>query len=259
MADTRPPAVAGMFYQADPYRLQCDVDEFLAAATARDYPVKALIVPHAGYVYSGPVAAQAYRLLQNARQVSRVILLGPAHYHYVHGIAVPSVANFETPLGAVRLDTQMITQLAELPQVDYLDVAHAPEHSLEVQLPFLQRCLGDFSLVPLLIGDATATQVGDVIDRVWGGPETLLLISSDLSHFHAYADARQLDGATSRAICDQSDALQSEQACGCRAINGLMHALKSRSMRVAELALANSGDTAGAKDRVVGYGAYVVY
>ncbi len=201
---SRPPAVAGTFYPADPRRLQGDIEEFLAAAPGRDLPIKGLIVPHAGYVYSGSIAAQAYRVVQAGPKIARVVLLGPAHYQYVHGIAVPSVASFETPLGPVRLDTAMIAALVtELPQVDYLDAAHAPEHSLEVQLPFLQRCLNDFCLVPLLIGDASAAEVGDVLDRTWGGPETLILVSSDLSHFHGYSEARLLDAETSRAICGQ--------------------------------------------------------
>ncbi len=260
MPYTRAPAVAGSFYPSDPERLAADVDAYLAEA-ATDLPTstpKALIAPHAGFVYSGPIAGSAYRLLQPLRErVRRIVLIGPAHRVALQGLATSQADAFETPLGEVRVDRETLARLLELPQVVPLEAAHATEHSLEVQLPFLQRVLGDFELVPLVAGDASAEDVAEVLELCWGGDETRIVISSDLSHYHAYAEARRLDAATTRAIEALDPAgLGSDSACGRVPVRGLLLAAQRRGLRACALDVRNSGDTAGPADRVVGYGAY---
>ena len=232
---------------------------FLAAARAAGGVPKAVIVPHAGYVYSGPVAAAAYALLAPARGViTRVVLLGPAHRVGFSGLALSSADHFATPLGRVPVDRAAVEQLSGLPQVQVLDAAHAHEHSLEVQLPFLQEVLCDFTVVPLVVGDAEPEEVGAVLDRLWGGPETLIVVSSDLSHYHDYETARRLDRATSQAVeALASEAIGHDQACGRNPIIGLLHVARKKGLTARTVDLRNSGDTAGARDRVVGYGAYV--
>lgn len=258
----RPPAVAGMFYPADRQQLHDDVTDYLAAAAGAraDAPVpKAIIAPHAGYVYSGPVAASAYaRLLPARDRIHRVILLGPSHRVPFRGLASSSADAFTTPLGQIRLDRAAIDNLADFPQVQRLDAAHAQEHSLEVQLPFLQEVLDDFQLVPLVVGDASPAEVAAVLERLWGGPETLIVISSDLSHYHDYLTAKRLDRHTSNAIEGlQAEVVHSEDACGCVPVAGLLYLAREHGLRASTIDLRNSGDTAGPRDRVVGYGAYV--
>lgn len=262
MPTFRPPAVAGMFYPADPDELRAQVRQYLAAVTPHhaDAP-KALIVPHAGYIYSGPVAASAYaRIAPIAAQITHVVLLGPAHRVALRGIAASSADMFRTPLGDVPLDRTALDSLADLAQVAVLDQAHAQEHSLEVHLPFLQELLGEFTLVPLVVGDATPAQVAEVIERLWGGPETLIVISSDLSHYHDYATAQRMDRATSEAILSgRIDDIGYQDACGRNPINGLLTALPAHDLSAQLVDLRNSGDTAGPRDKVVGYGAYVFH
>ncbi|HEX7044647.1 MAG TPA: AmmeMemoRadiSam system protein B [Burkholderiales bacterium] len=260
-ANVRRPAVAGLFYPADPHALAREVERLLAqAAAAPAPPPKAIIVPHAGYIYSGPIAASAYARLRAARDIiRRVVLLGPAHRVGFHGLALPSAQYFESPLGRVPLDARAIERIADLPQVLVLDHAHAEEHSLEVHLPFLQALFADFALVPLVVGQAGAAQVGEVIERLWGGPETLIVVSSDLSHYYPYETAQRLDRATSAAIeALRYEALGDADACGCIPISGLLHVARQRGLAVRTIDLRNSGDTAGPRDRVVGYGAYLV-
>jgi len=260
MTDIRFPAVAGRFYPDDPDILKEQVRAMLGPEGDQPYTkFKALIVPHAGYIYSGPVAATAYRLLRNNKNFKKVVLLGPAHYVPVHGLAAPAVQAFETPLGQIPLDVETIQSLVKLPQVEYSNEAHAPEHCLEVQLPFLQCVLNSFELIPLIVGYASAGEVAEVLAKVWGGAETLILISSDLSHYHEYLTAQGLDAATSQAICRLEGPLNGEQACGCYAINGLLDAAREHHLQVEQLDLRNSGDTAGDRSRVVGYGAYVLH
>lgn len=276
---TRPPAVAGQFYPAKPDKLRSAIQRLLSAASAytatRDQipthtaqserasqaaqrPPKALIVPHAGYVYSGPIAAAAYARIVAARdKITRVVLLGPAHRVAFHGLAAPSVDFFETPLGQIPIAREAIAAIARLPGVSLRDDAHAEEHSLEVQLPFLQEILGDFHLVPLVVGRAEPEEVAAVLEALWGGLETLVLISSDLSHYENYATAQVLDEATARAI----EALKPleiahDGACGFYPLRGLLTVVKRRGLSVRTLDLRNSGDTAGPRDRVVGYGAW---
>ncbi len=259
----RPPAVAGTFYPDDPARLAAAVRGYLAEARGElapdDSPPKAVIAPHAGYVYSGPIAASVYaRLAAAAGRVERVVLLGPAHRVALSGLAASSARAFATPLGEVPVDGAALERVLALPQVSTLDAAHAHEHSLEVQLPFLQEILGDFSLVPLVVGEASAEEVAEVLELLWGGPETLIAVSSDLSHYYDYATAQRMDRATTRAIESlQPDAIDTEQACGRVPVRGLLVAAARRGLRARTVDLRNSGDTAGSRDEVVGYGAYV--
>ncbi|MCB1735660.1 MAG: AmmeMemoRadiSam system protein B [Gammaproteobacteria bacterium] len=262
MPTFRPPAVAGMFYPDDPVELRTQIQAYLAAATPANVVVpKALIVPHAGYRYSGPVAASAYvRLAPIAARIERVILLGPAHRVALRGIAASSADLFRTPLGDVPLDRAAIDALIDLPQVGVVDQAHAQEHSLEVHLPFLQALLGVFKLVPLVVGEAAPAQVAEVIERLWGGPETLIVISSDLSHYHDYATAQRMDKATSEAILSgRIDDIGYHDACGRNPVNGLLAAVSAHGLTAEMVDLRNSGDTAGPRDKVVGYGAYVFH
>jgi AmmeMemoRadiSam system protein B len=220
--------------------------------------LKALVVPHAGYVYSGPVAASAYALLASLRdRIRRVVLLGPSHRVGFEGLAASSADAFETPLGRVEIDAEAVERALLLPQVRRLDAAHAQEHSLEVQLPFLQRVLSDFRLVPLVVGDATPAEVAEVIETLWGGAETLLVVSSDLSHYLPYEQAKALDRATTQAIENlDPEAIGEDQACGRLPVQGLLLAARRHGLHARTLDLRSSGDTAGSRDAVVGYGAY---
>lgn len=257
MTTIRPPAVAGMFYPGDPAVLARDVDAMLALAHREEMRPKALIAPHAGYIYSGPVAASAYALLAPiARQIHRVVLLGPTHRVAVRGLALPGADGFATPLGVVELDSAAIKRIAHLPQVVVSPQAHALEHSLEVQLPFLQSVLPEFKLLPLAVGMASGEEVAEVLELLWGGPETLIVISSDLSHYHPYDTASRLDQSTAEAILRLSCKLSHEQACGGTPVNGLLLAAQRHHLAAHLLDLRNSGDTAGDKARVVGYGAF---
>jgi MEMO1 family protein len=263
MASVRPAAVAGTFYPANPRELARDVDDMLGHSAggglAPGFP-KALIVPHAGYIYSGGVAAEAYDRLRPARGiVRRVVLLGPCHRVAVRGLALPEAAAFATPLGQVPIDRAAIASLVGLSQVVESSAVHAEEHALEVQLPFLQRVLGEFSLVPLAVGAATPEQVAEVIDRLWGGIETLIVISSDLSHYHPYDEACAIDRGTARAILDYSADIDHEQACGATPVAGLLLAARRHELNVELLDLRNSGDTAGGRGRVVGYGSFAFW
>jgi hypothetical protein len=249
-----------MFYPADALTLEREIRGYLAACEpdAGAAP-KALIVPHAGYMYSGAVAAAAYALLAPVRRsIRRVVLLGPAHRVPVRGLALPVADAFATPLGTLPIDTDARTAVIALPQVSASDVVHNLEHSLEVQLPFLQAVLEAFSIVPFAVGAATAAEVAGVIDALWGGPETLILISSDLSHFHAYKPAQAIDRGTADRILALDPVIGHEQACGATPINGLLLSAGRRGMSIELLDLRNSGDTAGDRTRVVGYAAFAL-
>jgi len=247
----RAPAVAGLFYSADRGRLEAEVKGLMDAAAPATLVSKAVIAPHAGYVYSGPVAASAYAAA--ARGVERVVLLGPAHRYPFRGLAAHSADAFASPLGEVAIER------CELPHTQVLDAAHDGEHSLEVHLPFLQVVLDDFALIPLTVGDAAPEDVAEVLEILWGGPETLVVISSDLSHYHDYETARGLDNATARAIRElRPEAVGPYEACGCRAIGGLLALAREKGLGIETLDLRSSGDTAGDRDRVVGYGAFAV-
>ncbi len=260
--ERRPAAVAGMFYPGSARELSEAVDGALAAAgpsAGTGRAPKAVIVPHAGYVYSGLVAASAYARLAPARgTVSRVVLLGPCHRVPVRGLALPAAKVFETPLGTMRVDPSAADAISGMPGVTVSEAAHAEEHALEVQLPFLQRVLGDVAIVPLVVGAASVAQVADVLERLWGGPETLIVISSDLSHYHRYEDAQAIDAATVQAILGLDTALDHEQACGATPIAGLLEVARRRNLVPELLDLRNSGDTAGDKRRVVGYASFAL-
>ncbi len=259
-ADIRAAAVAGLFYPGDAKALAHDVQTLLAAVVQAQPPVgapKALIVPHAGYIYSGPVAATAYAHLRPLRGIiQRVVLLGPVHRVPVRGLAVPDAQAFETPLGRIPIDRAAVSRILALRQVTTSAAAHALEHSLEVQLPFLQQVLGDFQLVPLAVGDTTAEAVAEVIEVLWGGPETLVVVSSDLSHYLPYQAAQHIDNQTCAAIVRLNILDSHEQACGATPVNGLLLAARHYHLRPHLLDLRNSGDTAGDRERVVGYAAF---
>lgn len=256
MSAVRPAAVAGMFYPANPRQLEHEVQKYLAAAQPQAFHAKALIVPHAGYIYSGAIAASAYATLKTiAPRIHRVILLGPTHRVAVDGLVLPDTDAFDTPLGRIQLDTEAMNVVGKLPQVNVSGEAHEQEHSLEVQLPFLQSVLNDFTLLPLAVGMATAEEVAEVLDAVWGGDETLIVISSDLSHYLPYAAAQFVDNKTAQDILKLRQPIHHEQACGGTPISGLIVAARKHHLAPHLLDLRNSGDTAGSRDRVVGYAA----
>jgi MEMO1 family protein len=255
----RPAAAAGQFYARDPDRLARDVQNFIEAARPYHGPrAKALIAPHAGYVYSGRIAGAAFAAVrQAAATVTRAVVIGPAHYVPFRGIALSTASAFETPLGRVPVDPAASAALADLPFVHAHDAAHAPEHALEVELPFLQALMRDFLFVPLVVGDAEPQEVSEVLGRLWGNDETLIVISSDLSHYHDYATAQRLDAATAHTIEQgEWDRLGPQNACGFLPIAGLLPEAARRNLQARRLALANSGDSAGERARVVGYGAW---
>ena len=261
MNTVRQPAVAGLFYPDSADELNANIKDYLQQASLdiTDIPSpKALIVPHAGYIYSGSTAARAYAVLgEHAAGIERVLLMGPAHRVRPRGLAITDVQFFRTPLGDTPIDLPATQQLLSVPQVQIMDAAHWQEHSLEVQLPFLQTVLNDFTLIPVVIGDATVAEVQQILDMLWGGPETLIVISSDLSHVHDYSTAQYID----RSSCDaiehfNSEGIDSPNACGSLGLKALLRAAKHRDMQVHTLGLCNSGDTSGDRERVVGYGSW---
>jgi AmmeMemoRadiSam system protein B len=255
----RPPAVAGTFYPTDAKVLAAQIDGFVADDVTGPTP-KALIVPHAGYIYSGAVAGRGYAALGSGRdRIDRVVLLGPAHYIPVRGLATTSADQWATPLGVVDIDDDGRRAVLELPGVEVGDRAHAPEHSLEVHLPFLQRALRGFVLLPLVVGHAGTETVAAALDAVWGGPETLIVVSTDLSHYHDHATASVLDRRTAEAIVTgHAEHIAPHDACGAYPVRGLLAAAHRHGLRTRLVDLRNSGDTAGPRDRVVGYGAFTL-
>ncbi len=259
----RQPAVAGMFYPANASELRQMVDDYLQQAqqklTGQESVPHAIIAPHAGYIYSGPVAASAYaRIMPAHDRFKRVLLLGPSHRVAFHGLATSSASHFITPLGTIPLDRAVIERLETLTQVKRMDLAHAMEHSLEVHLPFLQVVLDSFTLVPMVVGDADPHEVDEVIEQLWD-EQTLVVISSDLSHYHDYATAKQLDAGTSKAIeALRPESIEYVDACGRNPVNGLLWFARQHGLTAATVDLRNSGDTAGPRDQVVGYGAYLI-
>ena len=256
----RQPAVAGTFYPSDPGQLHEILSHFLADYEPVTHVPKAIIAPHAGYIYSGPIAASVYSRLKAARdRITRVVMIGPSHRVAFKGLALSKALSFITPLGSVRLDQEALKTVSDLPFVNYLEEAHIYEHSLEVQLPFLQDMLSDFKIIPIVAGDASPEEVSQVLEALWGGDETLIVISSDLSHYHDYATARQQDKATSDIIEHlQYEQLEPGSACGKVPVSGLLKYARENSLSIKTIDLRNSGDTAGDKSRVVGYGSYVI-
>ena len=263
MPNLREPILAGSWYPDDPGVLTREVDGYIAGAegaAGNGERLKAVIAPHAGYRFSGPVAGSAYaRVAAIAQRIERVVLVGPSHRHAFEGIAVPTDTAFSSPLGEIALDATAIRDIQRLPQVVALDAAHAREHSLEIHLPFLQRALGSFTLVPLVVGRASPGAVAEVLANLWGGPETLIVISTDLSHYLDYETCRRLDARTSQAIVSGNiDAIGDDQACGRGGVKGLLRLLEGSAATIELLDLRNSGDTQGARDRVVGYGSWSI-
>ncbi|ARN75998.1 AmmeMemoRadiSam system protein B [Oceanicoccus sagamiensis] len=262
MHSVRQPAVAGLFYPGSAQQLLKDVKQLLSdASQAQQHsPIqaKAIIVPHAGYIYSGSTAAKAFSALgPKASTIKRVVMVGPAHRVKLRGLAISDVQYFRTPLGDIPIDQEANSACLNLPEVQIMDSAHWQEHSLEVQLPFLQAVLEDFSLVPVIVGDSTSAEVQALLDLLWGGPETLIVISSDLSHFHDYSTAQYIDRSTCEAIEHfDLDHIDLKQACGSIGLKALLQAAKHRNMQVHTLGLCNSGDTSGDQERVVGYGSW---
>ncbi|MEN8108197.1 MAG: AmmeMemoRadiSam system protein B [Pseudomonadota bacterium] len=258
MSSIRPAAVAGTFYPSDPDELRGMLALYLQDAGSDSAIPRAMILPHAGYIYSGPVAASGYAsLLADKAAFQRVVLLGPAHQVAFTGIAAPTATTFMTPLGPVAVDQEAINRLMTFPQVTLLDEAHRLEHSLEVHLPFLQVTLEAFTLVPLVVGDSDAESVCEVIEALASDPGTLIIVSSDLSHYHDYDTAVRLDAATTGKI-ESLDfkTIGYDHACGRNPVNGLLLYAQRHGMHANTLDLRNSGDTAGPRDQVVGYGAY---
>lgn len=256
----RPAAIAGRFYPDSRLALSQTVNDFLEPIAASQKTIKAMIVPHAGYIYSGATAAKAYGALkQQATKIKRVILLGPAHRVYVKGIALSNASHFATPLGNIPIDKKTIQLLSKQTHVNILDEAHAEEHSLEVHLPFLQKVIPNFELVPIVVGDISPENLAPFINDLWGCNETLIVISSDLSHFHQYEQANKIDSKTCNKILQFQTDLTPEEACGCRPVNGLLHLAKQKKLEIELLERCNSGDTAGDKQRVVGYASYLLY
>ncbi|MEY4717993.1 MAG: hypothetical protein RL563_611 [Pseudomonadota bacterium] len=256
----RQPAVAGSFYPDNPIELRHMLGTYLCQAESNHPAPKVIIAPHAGYIYSASIAASAYARLNSVRDnIQRVVLMGPSHRVAFRGLALSGADYFVTPLGEIAIDTEVMASLARFGFAGYLESAHTMEHSLEVHLPFLQTVLANFKLIPIVAGDATPEQVTQVLEYVWGGSETLIVISSDLSHYHPYEEARLLDQRTSHVI-ETLDyhSLSTESACGKVPVSGLLKLLQDKGLSIQTIDVRNSGDTAGDKNRVVGYGAYVV-
>jgi AmmeMemoRadiSam system protein B len=260
MSFVRKPAVAGLFYPRNAQGLRAAIECFLARASPKGPPPKAVIAPHAGFEYSGPIAASAYARVRPAHAtITRVVLLGPSHRVPFQGLAASGAAAFETPLGLVPLDAGGVAAALAFPSVQVLDAAHAPEHSLEVHLPFLQVVLDRFTLVPLLVGGSTPEEVGVVLQALWGGPETLIVVSSDLSHYHEYAEAQRIDAETAGRIeRGELERLTGQRACGFLPVGGLLNNARRDRLSIEAVDLRNSGDTAGDRSRVVGYGAFTI-
>ncbi|MGV6825651.1 MAG: AmmeMemoRadiSam system protein B [bacterium] len=252
--------VAGTFYPADQAELSSQIQRYLDNSSPQQIRPKALVVPHAGYIYSGPVAASAYRLLEPiANEIQRVIVLAPSHRVPFRGIATSTAEQFQTPLGVIPVDQVAVSDALQIHEVAQFDTAFVGEHALEVQLPFLQTVIAEFKLVPFVVGRADTDEVARLLEALWGGPETLIVISSDLSHYLDYDSARQRDQQTANAIEHlQPDLIEYEDACGRNPLNGLLRAARHHELEVYRLDLRNSGDTAGPRNQVVGYGAWAL-
>jgi AmmeMemoRadiSam system protein B len=259
--NTRPAAVADMFYTGNGGQLAAQVSDFMEVEQDNRLKPKALIVPHAGFIYSGATAGHGYALVKKlAGVVKKIVLIGPCHRVWVKGLAIPGCQYFETPLGKVEIDSNSLAALAKFPQVVISNEAHQQEHSIEVQLPFLQSIFPQFQLIPMVIGEITSEALAEVLEFLWGGEETLIVISSDLSHFLDYDAAIAIDAKTSHAIENfDSDSISPEMACGSAGIKALLQVAKTKNLQVKTIQQCNSGDTAGSKDRVVGYGTYAIY
>jgi AmmeMemoRadiSam system protein B len=257
-------AVAGQFYSDDPDELAHNVDSYIHSGLAdvNANSLHGLIVPHAGYIYSGPVAGVAYWVLQKARsRIRTVVLAGPSHRVFLEGIGASLAAEWHTPLGPVAIAQDETSKLLhEFSAVNVRDDAHAPEHSLEVQLPFLQRVLDpDWQLLPLVVGHVDSNVMAEVLEPYLTRPDVVVIVSTDLSHYLTYDDARERDNRTAWNIIERNpDHIFDDDACGAYPLRGALVAAKEGDCNIELLALANSGDTQGSRDRVVGYGAFAI-
>jgi AmmeMemoRadiSam system protein B len=253
-------AVAGMFYPDNPDELALMVSQLLADNPQQGRLPVAIQVPHAGLVYSGGIAAKAYNLIRPyLDSITRIVLLGPAHRVPLQGMAVMDAGLWQTPLGQIQIDNILSDELVREGWVSVNDQAHAQEHCLEVQLPFLQLLDGRYRILPVLVGQTPSAAVSALVAQVLEMPGTLLVISSDLSHFHPYSEACQLDRATQQQIAQLDSQITPQQACGCYALNGFLRYAQSAGLKAELLGYCNSGDTAGDKSRVVGYSSYAFY
>lgn len=261
MAGTRPAAVAGVFYTENTAQLESEIAAMLgSAARASGACPRMLVVPHAGYIYSGKIAATAYHELQGrADHIRRVVLIGPNHRVPLRGIALPTAEFFDTPLGPIPLDTEALNDIAHFPVAEWNDLVHAREHCLEVQLPFLRQALGAFRLVPLVVGECAPERVAEVLEKLWREEDTLFVVSTDLSHYHPYREAQAIDADSAMLIEGRQPTLRPDQACGAHALNGALLVAKNHDLSIRRLSLLNSGDTAGSRDQVVGYGAWALF
>ncbi|WP_415905851.1 AmmeMemoRadiSam system protein B [Neptuniibacter sp. QD48_55] len=258
--NTRQPAVSGLFYPDDARELACEVDTLLRQEQREVVPnLRALIVPHAGYIYSGSVAAAAYSCIPQDALFKYILLIGPSHRVAFQGMAVPLADQFNTPLGNIAIATDRVSELVDKGLVRYNDLAHRQEHSLEVQLPFIQQIDIQADLIPVVVGNATASEVGKIILPALQDSEVLTVISTDLSHYHSYVQAKLIDENTNKRIIDGDTDITGNEACGYMGLNGLLLALASTDLKPHLLQTSNSGDSAGDKARVVGYGAYAIY
>jgi len=254
----RIPAHAGQYYPADAGFLEKVVDEYLTdGGTVSEIP-KAVIAPHAGFIHSGRIAGKAFAVWK-AQEVRarRVVLIGPSHYYDFPGIALPDSTRFQTPLGEVQVDPAADDLKRKFRYVRVFEAAHYPEHALEVLLPFLQRAVPGAKIVPLITGRTEMSQVSAVIEEIWGGADTLLVISSDLSHNHPYEIAQKVDRQTARAIVEfDFSRLTADQACAYQAMRGFLKAAIRKEMRCSLLELRNSADASGDMSLVTGFGAF---
>lgn len=261
MAKIRKPAVAGTFYPASKTELQELIDSFLTKAEFIDFAaIRGLVVPHAGYIYSGPVAASAYKqLLTFDPEVTwKIFLLGASHHASFPGLSIDQHEGYETPLGVVPVD-QVVKKIIKEEGCDFIEQAHTSEHSLEVQLPFLQKVLKKFSIIPILVSETDYLQTTMVVQK-YLDEKSLLIASSDLSHYYEYKDATMLDQVTCEAIENQNiDMLQECEACGKTPIMSLLQIAQERAWKTKLVDYRNSGDISGELERVVGYGAFVFY
>jgi len=259
---SRQASVAGSFYPKNPAQLKKTLTNLFNANEDLNIdfqtPVKAIIAPHAGYIYSGPIAAKAYSLVSTCiKGKNKITIIGPSHFVPFNGIALSTAEFFETPLGKIKVDHHAYELINRIPEVIYLDEAHAREHSIEVHLPFIQYLKKDVRIIPLAVGQTSYQKVAKVLEKFCEEKDNLIIISSDLSHYHAYGYAQKYDLQTALKIenykCSQ---LGPNEACGYLAIAGLLKMAKDRKYKIKRIDLCNSGDTSGSKDTVVGYGSW---
>ena len=254
--------VAGMFYPGEEASLRQMVDGFIQKALSFDLRPRAIIAPHAGYIYSGSIAGTAYKTIAAVRdQIENVIIMSPAHRFYLRGIALHMADAFATPLGNIPVNIGIVKKIKQFSSVQWEERSFIQEHGLETHLPFIQRAFKPgIKIVPMIVGECQESEVAEILESVWEDPRNFVIISSDLSHFHSYADAKKLDRNTVDLIQNlDSQSLDTEFACGHYPICGLLNLARNRKLKIKALDIRSSGDTAGSKESVVGYGSFAVY